>query len=90
MIESRCGLLCSKCTFREAMGCKRCVNVDKPFWADSCPVKACCESKTQNHCGECGSFVCSLLHTSAYDMEQSDNGERIEQCKRWSENHGVQ
>ncbi len=29
--------------------------------------------------------VCSLLPTFAYDMEQSDNGVRIEQCKKWGE-----
>ena len=45
MIESRCGLRCSDCSFREAMGCKGCVNMEKPFWADSCPVKSCCERK---------------------------------------------
>ncbi len=85
MIESRCGLLCSECSFRETMGCKGCVNIDKPFWADSCPVKSCCEKKGSQHCGECDNFVCSLLHTFAYDMEQSDNGVRIEQCKKWRE-----
>ncbi len=84
MIESRCGLLCSKCNFQETMGCKGCVNMDKPFWADSCPVKSCCESKKLKNCGECDDFVCSLLHTFAYDMEQSDNGVRIEQCKKWN------
>ena len=35
MVESRCGLLCSDCSFREAMGCKGCVHMGKPFWADS-------------------------------------------------------
>lgn len=33
MTESRCGLLCSECSFRETSGCKGCVNMDKPFWA---------------------------------------------------------
>lgn len=88
MVESRCGLLCSECSFQETMGCKGCVNINKPFWGD-CPVKTCCESKNQNHCGECSDFVCSLLHTYAYDMEESDNGVRLEQCKKWSENNGV-
>ena len=83
MIESRCGLLCSDCSFREAMGCKGCVYMEKLFWADSCPVKSCCEQKGLRHCGECGDFVCPLLHTFAYDMEQSDNGARIEQCRKW-------
>ena len=82
-IESRCGLLCGACDFREAMGCKGCVHMDKPFWADSCPVKSCCERKDLRHCGECGDFVCALLHTFAYDMEQSENGARIGQCKKW-------
>ena len=33
--ESRCGLLCSQCSFRESMGCKGCVQIDKPFWGES-------------------------------------------------------
>ena len=90
MIESRCGLRCSDCNFRESMGCKGCVNMDKPFWADSCPVKSCCEKKGLQHCGECDGFVCPLLHTFAYDMEQSDNGARIEQCQKWCNNNGIQ
>ena len=85
MVESRCGLLCSQCSFRESMGCQGCVNIDKLFWGDSCPVKSCCETKTQKHCGECSSFVCPTLHTFAFDMEQSDNGARIEQCRQWQE-----
>ena len=43
--ESRCGLLCSQCSFRESMGCKGCVQIDKPFWGESCPVKGCCEGR---------------------------------------------
>lgn len=85
MIESRCGLRCNECDFRTTMGCNGCVNIEKPFWADSCPVKSCCEEKGYQHCGECESFVCPLLHTFAYDMEQSDNGARIEQCRKWKE-----
>ena len=85
MIESRCGLLCSECSFREQMGCKGCVAMNKPFWADSCPLKSCCEAKGHGHCGECADFVCGQLHTFAYDMEQSDNGARLEQCKKWKE-----
>jgi hypothetical protein len=64
--------------------------MDKPFWADNCPVKICCESKKQRHCGECDDFVCSLLHAFAYDMEQNDNGKRIGQCEKWSENDSIE
>jgi hypothetical protein len=31
MIESRCGINCSKCEYRESTGCMGCVNIDKPF-----------------------------------------------------------
>lgn len=85
MVESRCGLLCSECGYREQMGCPGCVHMDKPFWAERCPVKACCEEKGLAHCGECSAFPCSLLHQFAYEMEQSDNGQRIAQCRLWAE-----
>ncbi|MFQ7077555.1 MAG: hypothetical protein ACLRSW_06255 [Christensenellaceae bacterium] len=31
MTESRCGLLCSECAYREQMNCKGCVYIQKPF-----------------------------------------------------------
>ena len=88
-IESRCGILCSECTYREEMNCKGCVNIDKPFWAESlcgensCPVKDCCEGKKLEHCGQCADFPCDLLNQFAYDKEQGDDGKRIEQCRKW-------
>ena len=45
MIESRCGLLCGKCEYREKMNCNGCIAITKPFWGDVCPVKTCCEEK---------------------------------------------
>lgn len=83
MIQSRCGLLCDEYAYRAQTGCKGCSQMDKPFWADSCPVKSCCESKERRHCGECNEFVCSLLHSFAYDAEQGDDGRRLEQCRLW-------
>ena len=90
MIESRCGILCSECKYREEVGCKGCVNIDKPFWTAisgcaNCSVKACCEARVYNHCGECMDFPCKLLTQFAYDKEQGDDGKRIEQCKIWCE-----
>lgn len=84
MIESRCGLLCTSCQYREQMQCKGCVNIDKPFWGECCPVKACGEEKKHEHCGLCSAFPCELLHQFAYDEVQGDKGKRIEQCKLWS------
>lgn len=84
MVESRCGILCSECGFRAQMGCAGCVAIEKPFWADACPVKSCCEEKAQAHCGQCSAFACQQLTQFAYDEHQGDNGKRIEQCKRWN------
>lgn len=85
MIESRCGILCGECAYREKMNCKGCSNIEKPFWGEDCSVKTCCESKKLAHCGECNEFPCDMLRQFAYDKEQGDNGKRIEQCKIWME-----
>lgn len=85
MIESRCGLLCSQCAYREQMHCPGCLQSQKPFWAESCPVKSCCEQRKKEHCGQCEDFPCALLHQFAYDKTQGDQGKRIAQCRKWSE-----
>ena len=82
MIESRCGILCSKCEYLEQCG-GGCTKISKPFWGDSCPVKDCCEGRGHEHCGECNNFPCDLLNEFAYDKEQGDEGKRIEQCRLW-------
>lgn len=87
MVESRCGILCSGCGFRESMGCKGCVEIEQPFHG-SCPVKNCCEGKSLEHCGQCGEFPCELLHSYAYDKEHGDGGRRLEQCKCWQAQEG--
>lgn len=83
MVESRCGILCSQCGFKERTGCAGCIEIDRPFWGESCPVKNSCESKHYAHCGECGAFPCEMLKGFAYDPEQGDGGARIEQCRKW-------
>ena len=83
MIESRCGILCGECAYREQMGCGGCVQIQKPFWGGSCPVKSCCEKKTKEHCGQCEAFPFGLLKQFAYDEKQGDGGKRIEQCAKW-------
>lgn len=85
MTESRCGILCSECGYREQMNCNGCVSISKPFWGEACPVKSCCEATDTNHCGLCESFPCDLLTQFAYDPKQGDDGKRIAQCKTWSE-----
>lgn len=82
-VESRCGLLCSRCGYREPMHCPGCVETDRPFWGESCPVKSCCQGKGLAHCGRCDRFPCELLRQFAYDKEQGDGGKRIETCGEW-------
>ena len=84
MVESRCGILCGECEYREKMNCDGCVAIEKPFWAERCPVKSCCESKNLGHCGVCSDFPCDLLNQFAYDKAQGDDGKRIEQCRTWT------
>ncbi|WP_353893243.1 DUF3795 domain-containing protein [Proteinivorax hydrogeniformans] len=85
MIESRCGILCSKCNYRVELDCRGCINIKKPFWGERCPVKSCCDSKKLNHCGDCRTFPCDLLKQFSYDEEQGDKGLRIEQCEKWKD-----
>lgn len=84
MVESRCGIVCSECSYKDKVACSGCINIAKPFWGDVCPVKKCCEDKVLVHCGMCSEFPCSLLQKFAYDPKQGDNGKRIEQCKKWA------
>ena len=83
MVESRCGILCNGCSWQEKVGCKGCLNIEKPFWSDSCAVKACCEGKSLEHCGQCAEFPCELAKSFAYDEKEGDGGIRLEQCKKW-------
>ena len=83
MIESRCGILCNSCDYKSQMNCKGCINIAKPFWGESCPVKSCCENRKNSNCGQCSDFPCEILRKFSYDKEQGDGGARIEQCRSW-------
>lgn len=82
-MESRCGILCSKCNWKQTEKCKGCANIDNPFWG-VCPVKSCCDGKKLEHCGECKEFPCTQLEEFAYDEKEGDCGVRLDQCKIWS------
>ena len=52
-VQSRCGLLCKWCAFKESHGCGGCVETNgHPFYGE-CPVAKCCQDKGYTHCGEC-------------------------------------
>lgn len=84
MIESRCGLKCSECKYREEMNCAGCTKIANPLWGE-CDVKSCCEEKKHDHCGQCKTFPCNELNGLSYDeSEDGDNGKRIETCRSWA------
>lgn len=87
MIESRCGLLCSKCSYRESHGCKGCAETNgHPFYGE-CRVARCCQGKGQQHCGECSDMPCKVLYSFSFlDKEHGDNppGARLEVVEGWA------
>jgi len=85
MVKSRCGIVCDPIKCKEAfqVDCPGCVAMDKPFWG-VCDVKVCCEGKGLEHCGICPDFPCEVLNNYAFNEEHGNNGEMIEQCKRWA------
>ena len=88
MIDSRCGLHCSECDFKEKCGCGGCIETNgHPFYGE-CPIAVCCQNNGYTHCGECPDIPCKQLYDYSYlDEENGDNppGARIEQCRRWKE-----
>jgi general stress protein 26 len=86
-VQSRCGLLCDGCTYRESQGCKGCIALNgNPFWGE-CPVAKCSQGKGYSHCGECPDIPCDQLREfSCAEGEHSDKppGARIEVCRAWA------
>lgn len=86
MIDSRCGLHCTGCSFKDSHACGGCIETNgRPFHGE-CPVAVCAQNKVVAHCGECPDIPCALLTEYSCDSEHGDTpkGARIEQCKRWA------
>ena len=90
-VQSRCGLLCDGCVFKESHGCTGCMALaGKPFWGE-CPVAKCCQDKGFGHCGECSDIPCDMLKEfSCGDGEHCDKpaGARIAVCIAWATKKG--
>lgn len=87
MMDSRCGLQCSSCSFKQSHGCGGCVATDGHPFNGECPVAACCQSKGHAHCGECMVMPCEKLFTYSYlDPVHGDKpqGKRVEVCRNWA------
>ncbi len=87
VVDSRCGLHCIGCEFKEPYHCGGCIETNGHPFHGECPVAVCCQEKELLHCGECEQMPCELLTQYSCDPEHGDTpaGARIEQCKRWKE-----
>ena len=85
MIDTRCGLKCEGCTFKEPCHCGGCIATNGQPFHGPCPVAACCQEKGHLFCGQCAQFPCALLTRFSADPEHGDTppGTRIEQCRVW-------
>lgn len=84
MFESRCGVSCNDCERKVQVNCHGCTNMAKPFWGGECKVKACCETKQLNHCGECVQFPCHMLSTMGVEFG-FDPAPRLARCQLWTQ-----
>ena len=89
MVESRCGLICTGCTYKESHGCGGCIETSGNPFHGECPVAQCCQNKGLLHCGQCPDMPCDLLSQYSYDEEHGDNGKRIEICRIWASYPGI-
>lgn len=86
--DSRCGLRCTGCGYRESHGCRGCMETDGHPFHGACPVALCCQGKGLVHCGQCPEMPCAQLYAySCCDYEHGDHpmGGRIAICQRWKE-----
>lgn len=91
MIDSRCGLHCTGCEWKESHSCGGCIQtMGHPFHGE-CPIAICCQDKELMHCGECDIIPCAKLYAYSYlDPEHGDKpqGARVEACRRWAAESG--
>ena len=88
-VQSRCGLLCKWCEYREQFNCGGCtaMNGKAPWGHGDCDVAKCCQDKGYAHCGECADMPCENLRGLSYgDDEHNDKpeGARIAVCRAWA------
>ena len=93
MIDSRCGLHCTGCEWKESNGCGGCIETNGHPFHGECPIAICCQNKGLAHCGECDVMPCEQLYAYSYlDPEHGDKpqGTRVEVCRRWAAEAGKQ
>jgi peptidase E len=92
VIDLRCGLHCTDCSFRESYNCGGCIETNGHPFHGECPIAICCQNKGLAHCGECNIMPCEQLYAYSYlDPEHGDKpqGARVAQCRQWAAESGV-
>ncbi len=85
-VQSRCGLLCNSCEYRETCGCGGCIETNGNPFHGECPIAVCCQNKGYSNCGECENLPCEKLRAYSYDdSEHGDKpaGARVSLLKYW-------
>lgn len=90
-VDSRCGLHCTACLWKESHGCGGCIETQgHPFYG-ACRIAACCQRREVTHCGECDIIPCNKLFAFSYlDPEHGDKppGDRVSVCRHWAAQSG--
>ena len=86
MVDSRCGLHCTGCEYKETCGCGGCIETNGHPFHGECPVAVCCQNKGIVHCGGCPDIPCELLTRYSCDPEQAT---RLREPESNSANVGV-
>lgn len=85
--QSRCGLLCNFCDFKDSHNCTGCITSSgNPFYGE-CPIAVCCQDKGLEHCGLCSIMPCKKLEDySCGEGEHCDNpkGSRLDILRMWA------
>lgn len=85
MADSRCGLRCTGCGYKQAHHCGGCIETQGRPFHGACPVAQCCQNRGFSHCGQCPELPCALLWNYSCDPVHGDDpaGSRIVQCRSW-------
>ena len=91
MIDSRCGLHCTGCGWKNSHGCGGCIETNGNPFHGECPIAQCCQEKELVHCGECDEIPCGKLYDYSY-LQPTDGdkppGKRVEVCRCWAAESG--
>lgn len=87
--QSRCGLLCDPCTYKESHSCGSCIKTNGHPFHGECPVAICCQERGFVHCGQCSDMPCEKLYEYSCGVSEHcdrPKGARLEMLRMWKDN----